>query len=71
MKVYVVIQKDEPDTRVRGVFSTHQKAQEYIGPQNVKPFIRCKDCGQKTPNPAYSTYEEWKDKLFVREWEVQ
>jgi hypothetical protein len=41
MEVFIVTQK--PDDRIRGVFSTKEAAEEYIGPQKVKPIIKC-DC---------------------------
>lgn len=61
MKVYLVMQK--PDNRVRGVFSTRQKAEEEIGPLE-KEFIKCDACGQSKRNEAY---EAWKEKLFIQE----
>lgn len=69
MKVYVVIQK--PDNRIRGIFFTKEDAKKYVGPQDTRQTIKCDDCGQQKSNPAYDELEAWKQKLSIKEWDVQ
>lgn len=71
MKVYVVMQSESRGRkRVRGVYSTRAKADEFVGPQDSRKTIPCDDCGQQKPNPAYDELEAWKQKLSIKEWDV-
>ncbi len=79
MIVYLVMQSDRLNdgnpvgpSRVRGVFSTEQKAKEHIGPIEEK-YIICGTCGSEHSNPKADldgNYEPWRKKLFIREWTV-
>lgn len=69
MNIFLVMQK--PDNRIRGVFVTRESAKKYIGPQNVKPTIKCECCSQNRPNPLYDPFEEWKNKLYIEEHSVE
>lgn len=57
--------------RVRGVFATKIKADEYVGPQDTRETIKCDGCGQQKSNPAYDELEAWKQELSIKEWYVQ
>ena len=69
MIVYLVIQNEgagRGSGRVRGVFSTKEKAQKYIGPIEERTTI-CKCCEQDRPNPKFSSSDDWKKKLRIQE----
>lgn len=80
MTVFLVMQSDKlrfgkpsGPSRVRGVFSTKEGAEENIGPQDEK-YIKCKECGHshKNQNVELDMYgEPWRKKLFIKEWKVQ
>jgi hypothetical protein len=59
--------------RVRGCFSTKEKAEEYIGPIEEE-YIKCKTCSRLRRNEAVDldhNFENWRKKLFIQEWEVK
>jgi len=69
MIVYLVIQNEgagRGSGRVRGVFSTKEKAQNYIGPIE-KRNTTCECCKQDRPNPRFSSSDDWKKKLRIQE----
>ena len=76
MKVYLVMQSERlafgkpvGASRVRGVFSTREKAQEHIGPQEEK-FIKCETCDHQRINEKADldhNDEPWRKKLFITE----
>lgn len=72
MKVYVVMQNEGGGSkRIRGVFGTRVKADKYVGPQDTRQTIPCDCCGQQKPNPEYDELEAWKQKLSIKELDVQ
>ncbi|KKN98998.1 hypothetical protein LCGC14_0142430 [marine sediment metagenome] len=76
MKVYLVMQSDQlcgnkpvGSSRVRGVFSTKQKAENEIGPIEEE-CIKCPTCKQTHSNPKADVdndFKNWKRKLFIEE----
>ncbi len=66
MKVYAVIQKDEPDSRIRGIFSSIDKAQAYIGPP-THAMETCPTCSTTSERRIHN--DAWRrEKLSVHEW---
>ncbi len=75
MTVYVVMQSEKllggkpvGHARVRGIFSTREKAEKHIGPQEEK-YILCKECGHECRNKAADLDPDgnpWKKKLFIQ-----
>ena len=69
MIVYLVIQNEgvgKGSGRVRGVFSTEEKALNYIGPIE-RQFMICECCGQNCVNPKFNSSDDWKKKLRIQE----
>ena len=77
MIVYAVMQSEKlvfgkpmGASRVRGIFSSQQKANEHIGPIE-KESVKCECCGSDHSNPKYTSSDDWKKKLFIKQFEVQ
>ena len=80
MKVYLVMQsellrfgKPAGSSRVRGVFTTREKAEEYIGPIEEK-HKKCETCGHLCINHAADldhNNKPWKKRLFIKEFKVK
>ncbi len=68
MDVFLVIQKDKPDSRVRCVFSTLKEAEEYI--KTEQPMTLCGSCGQSRANPDYNPSDIWKLNSKIEKWYV-
>lgn len=66
-KVYAVLQN--PDKRIRGIFTTKEKAEEFIGPPPMA-IKQCKECGSKTNVRIHS--EDWRrEKLVIKKHVLQ
>lgn len=80
MKVYLVMQSERlffgrpiGTSRVRGVFSTKEKAEKHIGPI-LPETITCGTCSHEYTNPAVdldNDFKQWRRKLSIVEREVE
>lgn len=68
MYVYVVIHKPHYGPRVRGVFSTREQAEEFIGPP-ASTTHKCPTCTTEIVTRLHT--DEWRrEQLIIQEWVV-